>query len=247
MEREESGEPGRPESTRLSRRALDGIVQRVARPEGRSGLFWWLLEHHDELRQAAAEGGLGIPWRALCPEFSVLGITASGGKAVTPAIAKRTWQRVRRELACVEARRARERAEREARRAADQRRSMPSRFPKGEYGPPLAPGGPQLAGRSRAIASPAERLRGTPAEGSQGLQLSTANGVVVTNVSRVYKTEAATSDFSFEENGMIVAQCPRSSHLRNKQEINRRGQRHVNDRTVELKLYLHLGLRLEEL
>ena len=127
---------------------------------------------------------------------------------------------------------------------------MPSRFPKGEYGPPLAPlapAGPQQAGRLRAIASPAEKLRGTPAERSRGLQLSTAEGVVVTNVSRVYKTEAATSDFMFEENGMIVAQCPHSSHLRNKQEANKRGQRHVNDRTVELKLYLHLGLRIEEL
>ena len=146
-------------------------MQRVARPEQRSPLFWWLLDHHDELRQAEAESGLGIPWKKLCSEFASMGITASGGKLVTAGTARITWQRVRKELARVDARRAREHAEREARRAADPRRDMPSRFPKGEYGPPLAnvrPPSPQ----GRAVASPPRQLAvqgsATPVAASKG-------------------------------------------------------------------------------
>jgi len=183
--------------------------------------------------------------------FAEQGLTNLDGKPPSPRTARMTWWRVRKEKKRLEEQEARERGEREARRAADPRRNMPSRFPKGEYGPPMATlpaGGAQPVGGALAIVSPAQELRGTtPEQRARGLQLSTAEGVVVTSVSRVYKTEAAASDFMFEENGMIVAQCPRSSHLRVKQEFNRKGQRHVNDRTVEMDLYGKLGLRLENL
>ena len=126
------------ESARASKGSIDAILRLVVRSDQRSSLFWWLFEHHDELRQAEAESGLGIPWRRLCGEFATLGLTVAGGGPVTRENAAQTWQRVRKEKKRVEERRALELAEREARCAADPRRNMPSRFPKGEYGPPLS-------------------------------------------------------------------------------------------------------------
>ena len=133
-EKEGAKRAGSPERSRK----LEEILQRVARPRWRSPLFFWLVEHHDTLRRNEAETGRGVPWGELCGEFVGLGITLADGRAVKPSTARITWQRVRKELARVEERRARERAERERRFATDPRRNMPSRFPKGEYGPPLA-------------------------------------------------------------------------------------------------------------
>jgi hypothetical protein len=129
----------RPEPTRPSKRLLDAFKKHVARPPKRSQLFWWLIDHHDDLRELEATGGLGIPWRQLCVDIAAEGITAAGGRPVTWETARKTWQRVRKEIVCVEDRRAREQAEREARRAADPRRNMPSRFGKAApVGPPLS-------------------------------------------------------------------------------------------------------------
>src|SRR5208337_2429000 len=44
----------------------------------------------------------------------------------------------------------------------------------------------------------------TVEQASRGFQLSTAEGVVVTRVGRVFKTEEATQDYVFDEDGMIV-------------------------------------------
>ena len=113
-------------------------MKRVARPAWRSPLFWWLVEHHDALRQNEAETGRGVPWRELCVDFVGLGLTLADGRPVKPATARITWQRVRKEVVRVEERRARERAERARRAATNPRRNMPSQFRKGDYGPPLA-------------------------------------------------------------------------------------------------------------
>ena len=93
------------------------------------------------------------------------------GEPVKPATAKINWHRVRRELARVEERRARERAERERRFATDPRRNMPSRFPKGEYGPPLADDCRSEHRRLNAPDEPSER------QAELGLPRSTAGGV----------------------------------------------------------------------
>ena len=118
--------------------SVEDVLQRVARPAWRSPLFCWLIEHHDALRQNEAETGRGVPWRELCVDFVRLGITLADGRPVKPATARITWQRVRRELVHVDERRARERAASEDRRANDPRRNMPSRFPRGNFAPPLA-------------------------------------------------------------------------------------------------------------
>lgn len=125
----------------------DRILAIVARPARRSPLFWWLLDHHDELVSSEINSGLGLPWEELFERFDDLGLTLCGGRPVTPRIAKQTWRRVRKEKPRLEARLAAQREERAARSAANPRNNMPSRFPKGEYPAPLADGRPSLSAR----------------------------------------------------------------------------------------------------
>ena len=91
------------------------------------------------------------------------GWSARDGKAVSATTARKTWQRVRKEKARIDALRAAERAERERRAAASPRRDMPSQFRKGDYGPPLATPKAKLPATTERQAEP-------------GLQLSTAEG-----------------------------------------------------------------------
>ena len=214
---------------------LEDVLKRVARPAWRSPLFLWLVEHHDALRQNEAETGRGVPWRELCVEFVELGITLADGRPVKPATARITWQRVRKELARVEERRARERAERERRFATDPRRNMPSRFPKGDYGPPLA---------TTSEAAHRKLPATTVEQASRGFQLSTAEGVVVTKAGLVFKTEAAGKDYAFEEDGKIIGTDGPSHVLRLKQRFNVSGSRPINDLTEQY--YANCGLRSEE-
>ena len=106
----------RAETAHQSKKAMQDVLKRVARPAWRSALFFWLVEHHDALRQNEAETGRGAPWRELCVDFVGLGITLADGRPVKPATAKRTWQRVRKEVVRVEERRARARSDRGAAR-----------------------------------------------------------------------------------------------------------------------------------
>ena len=210
------------------------ILAQVERPYERSSLFEWLMTHHDEM--VAAAGGRRIEWSRLCAEFAKEGLTGADGKPVNAATARKTWQRVRKEHARIEALRAAERAERERRAAANPRRDMPSQFRKGDYGPPLA---------TTAEAARPKLPATTVEQASRGFQLSTAEGVVVTRVSRVFKTERATQDYVFKEDGMIVATTARASALKGKQQLNVRGGRPINDLTEDY--YARLGLRSEEL
>ena len=210
------------------------ILAQVERPYERSSLFEWLMTHHDEM--VAAAGGRRIEWSRLCAEFAKEGLTGADRKPVNAATARKTWQRVRKEHARIEALRAAERAERERRAAANPRRDMPSQFRKGDYGPPLA---------TTAEAARPKLPATTVEQASRGFQLSTAEGVVVTRVSRVFKTERATQDYVFKEDGMIVATTARASALKGKQQLNVRGGRPINDLTEDY--YTRLGLRSEEL
>ena len=210
------------------------ILAQVERPYERSSLFEWLMTHHDEM--VAAAGGRRIEWSRLCAEFAKEGLTGADRKPVNAATARKTWQRVRKEHARIEALRAAERAERERRAAANPRRDMPSQFRKGDYGPPLA---------TTAEAARPKLPATTVEQASRGFQLSTAEGVVVTRVSRVFKTERATQDYVFKEDGMIVATTARASALKGKQQLNVRGGRPINDLAEDY--YARLGLRSEEL
>jgi len=116
----------------------------AGRSPRRSSLFWWLFDNHDELLEAKGMGGLGFPWKAMCPVFAELELTLAAGAPVTPERARQTWWRVRKEKARLRAREAEAEAERALRRAHDPRRNMPSRMP-GRYEAPLAEVQPRRA------------------------------------------------------------------------------------------------------
>ena len=219
----------------IGTRGARAIWDRVERPYERSKLFEWLLAHHDEFIKAW--GGRRMEWRRLCADFAKDGRTDARGNPVNATTARKTWQRVRKEKARIDALRAAERAERERRAAASPRRDMPSQFRKGEYGPPLATGS--------LTTSPMPKLPATTArQRERGLQLSTAEGVVVTKAGRVFKLEEGGEDFVFDEKEIIRGtENFWSTALRAKQQNNDTGQRPINDGTADM--YAKLGLRSE--
>ena len=152
----------------IGTRGARAILDRVERPYERSKLFEWLLTHHDAF--IGASGGRRKEWRRLCGQFEREGLVGRDGKAVTATTARKTWQRVRKEKARIDALRAAERAERERRAAANPRRDLPSQFRKGEYGPPLATTD-QGAGKARLPAT-------TERQAELGLQLVRSTGPV---------------------------------------------------------------------
>ncbi|HKI16144.1 MAG TPA: hypothetical protein VKA12_14275 [Roseiarcus sp.] len=210
----------------------DVILNGIARPKTRSSLFWWLFDNHAAIAQRAE--GRRFDWTELCTTFRDHGLTDLYGKAPTVRTARMTWWRVRKEHARIEALRAAERAERERRAAANPRRDMPSQFRKGDYGPPLAT--TTEAGRPKLPATTVEQA-------SRGFQLSTAEGVVVTRAGQVFKTEEATQDYVFDQDGMIAGTTGWASGLRAKQQLNARHGRPINDLTE--MFYAKLGLRSE--
>jgi hypothetical protein len=87
-------------------RGARAILAYIERPYERSPLFQWLLAHHDEL--IASAGGRRMEWTRFCGTFETAGLTAWDGKPVNAATARKTWQRVRKEDARLEALRAAE-------------------------------------------------------------------------------------------------------------------------------------------
>jgi hypothetical protein len=197
-------------------------LERIARPNTRSSLFWWLFEHHDAVMQSAE--GRRQDWKGLCATFEFEGLTDLDGNPANARTARMTWWRVRKEKARVDALRATERAERERRATASPRRNMPSQFRKGDYGPPLATTERQAAG---------------------GLQLSTAEGVVITKVTRVFKLREDGDDYVFSEDGSILPSTNLASALTVRQQMNISSGLPVNDKTE--RLYAELELRSEYL
>ena len=76
---------------------LAAVLQAITRGPQRSSLFYWLYDHHDAVIEAVADRP--IRWAPLCREFADLGLTDRTGKPASPAIARKTWHSVRREVA----------------------------------------------------------------------------------------------------------------------------------------------------
>ena len=93
------------------------------------------------------------------------------GKPPSAAAARKTWQRVRKEAARAAGLEARECTAREARRQADPRRNMPSRW-SGRFAAPLAEKQPQAALNQQHAEKPA----GLPAAGAAGPGQSRESG-----------------------------------------------------------------------
>jgi hypothetical protein len=105
-------------------KSLRAVVSEITRSGDRSTLFWWLVDHHDEI--ACAAKGRRLRWVALCAQFTAAGLTDMNGKSASVATARRTWFRVREMVA--------EAREREASAAAPTKRvgaTPPSRISKG--------------------------------------------------------------------------------------------------------------------
>jgi hypothetical protein len=78
----------------IERRQTKAILKAIARGEDRSSLFWWMVEHHDEIL-AAAEGRQ-IQWGTFCAEVARPGLTDTKGKPPTTRNARQTWRQARR-------------------------------------------------------------------------------------------------------------------------------------------------------
>lgn len=72
-----------------------GIFDAMARPGNRSPLFWWMVEHHNEV--VASLEGRRMNWKALCARFAELGLTDLTGTPATERSARQTWGRARKE------------------------------------------------------------------------------------------------------------------------------------------------------
>ena len=78
------------------RAGLRAILKDVERGPQRSPLYWWLVDHHDEV--ATAAGGGRIVWGPLLAKFAKLGLTNRDGKPLDSRIASDTWAQVRRDV-----------------------------------------------------------------------------------------------------------------------------------------------------
>ena len=76
---------------------LQALIEQLGQSDERSPLFWYLFEHHDEI--VAAARGQRMRWQSLCATFEALGLTDRSGQAPSAETARRTWKRVRREVA----------------------------------------------------------------------------------------------------------------------------------------------------
>jgi len=75
------------------RKKLGGVLDLIERGPLRSSLFYWLVDHHDEIVQAAA--GKRISWDALIYRFEALGLTDRSGKPASAKTAEQTWRRAK--------------------------------------------------------------------------------------------------------------------------------------------------------
>jgi hypothetical protein len=107
----------------MSRRHRDtkAILRTIERSEQRSSLFWWMVEHHDELVNASE--GRRIIWATFCAEAVKRGLRDTRGEVPSERNARETWRQAR--IAVAEARGA-EAAKPAARPGA----IYPSRIPK---------------------------------------------------------------------------------------------------------------------
>jgi hypothetical protein len=73
------------------------ILRSIQRSEQRSPLFWWFVENHDEVQQAAQSAR--IDWASFCAEAAKRGLTDTHGRTPTERNARETWRQARRAVA----------------------------------------------------------------------------------------------------------------------------------------------------
>ena len=80
-----------------NRSGLGAVLRDIARGPGRSSLFHWLYDSHDEIVQASL--GRRIRWKPIAAHASRLGLTDGDDKPPTAERVRQTWFGVRREVA----------------------------------------------------------------------------------------------------------------------------------------------------
>jgi hypothetical protein len=76
------------------RQDVQDVIDYLLQGPNRSSLFWWLVDHHDELAEAA--GTKPIRWGPLAVRLASYGLTDRENKAATPETVRQTWKRARR-------------------------------------------------------------------------------------------------------------------------------------------------------
>lgn len=150
----------------MARRTRDtiAILRTIERNQRRSSLFWWLLDHHDDMVQAAQAGR--INWTAFCIEAAHRGLTDTKGAVPTPENGRKTWSRVRRAVA--------EARQRQAAKPPPRPGSVyPSRMPKNVR--PVSMGSPQ-GGALDSVTGPRASVPSRTSDGEGGVPPSASSG-----------------------------------------------------------------------
>ena len=79
------------------KRDTKAILKVIGRTGDRSDLFWWMVEQHDQITLKAK--GNRISWSSVCAEAARRGKMDRLGQPPSVMTAKKTWQRVRKQVA----------------------------------------------------------------------------------------------------------------------------------------------------
>jgi len=81
----------------MSKKELDSFRRDIARGPYRPPLFWWLLEHYDEL--TAEHASTRQDWISHCKRMAGQGVVDARGQTPSCETARKAWQKVRKEVA----------------------------------------------------------------------------------------------------------------------------------------------------
>lgn len=82
---------------RTKRAGVNAVLTQIEQSADRSTLFYWMVEHHDEMLAKAK--GRKLRWVELCVSFKALGLTNQQGEPATEPAARQTWYRARKLVA----------------------------------------------------------------------------------------------------------------------------------------------------
>lgn len=78
------------------RQTTRAMLKTVARGSGRSPLFWWMVEHHDEMVEVS---GARISWKSFVEAAADRGLTDTRGNPPSEMNARQTWRQARAAVA----------------------------------------------------------------------------------------------------------------------------------------------------